>query len=137
VSLLLYWCSMMMGDYCLSALLNLSSRIGYYRFCGCICTAFSYSKWLPFQYQCTFNQNSILEASLPSSPALAREQQHADLLVSSALIRASRSLRCCASTTALRSSLPLHPRTLWLSNMHSYTKANFWSIKPPLYGDAV
>jgi hypothetical protein len=25
-------------------------------FCGFICTAFSYSKWLPFPYQCTLNQ---------------------------------------------------------------------------------
>jgi hypothetical protein len=58
---------LMMRDYCLSVLLIISSQIGCYRFCGCICTAFSYSKWLPLQYQCTFNQNSIVEASLPSS----------------------------------------------------------------------
>jgi hypothetical protein len=36
----------------------------------------------------------------------------------------------CATITALGSSLPLHPRTLWLSNMHLCTKANFCSINP-------
>jgi hypothetical protein len=40
-SSVLIWCPLMMCDYCLSALLILSSRIGCYRFCGCICTAFN------------------------------------------------------------------------------------------------
>jgi hypothetical protein len=51
-----------------------------------------------FNINVLLTKNSILEASLPSSPAPAREQQPADLLVSSALIRASRLLRCRAST---------------------------------------
>jgi hypothetical protein len=75
---------MMIPDYCLSALLNLSSRIGCYLFCGFICTAFSYSKWLPFY----INVLSIKTA----------EESPCSNPVSSAPIRASRSMRCCAST---------------------------------------
>jgi hypothetical protein len=85
-------------DYCLSALLILSSRIGCYRFCGCFVLPSHTQNGFLFNINVLLIKNSILEASLPSSPALAREQQPADLLVSSALIRASRSLRCRAST---------------------------------------
>jgi hypothetical protein len=60
---------MMIHNCCPSALLILSSRIGCYRFFGCICTAFSYSKWLPLQYQCTFNQKLHSRSFPPQLPS--------------------------------------------------------------------
>jgi hypothetical protein len=74
-----------------SALLILSSRIGCFLFCGFICTAFSYSKWLPFPYQCTLNQLLVKQQNSAEEPTCSNP-------VSVAPIRASRSLRCRAST---------------------------------------
>jgi hypothetical protein len=64
VSLLLYWCSMMIRDCLPSALLILASRIGCFLFCGFICTAYSYSKWLPFNINVLFNQLLVKTAEL-------------------------------------------------------------------------
>jgi hypothetical protein len=105
---------LMIRDCRPSALLNLSSRIGCYLFCGFICTAFPTQKWLPFYI-------NVL-------PVKTAEESTCSNLVSSAPIRASRSMHCCASTfprpqgrRALRSSI----YTMFIKNVlsdinHSY-----------------
>jgi hypothetical protein len=55
---------MMIRDCLPSALLILASRIGCFLFCGFICTAFSYSKWLPFNINVLFNQLLVKTAEL-------------------------------------------------------------------------
>jgi hypothetical protein len=73
------------------ALGRVSCQISSFLFCGLFGTAFSYTKWLPFNLKVL-----ILNFSAKSAdPERAPTRSHP---VSSVLIRALRSLRCRTST---------------------------------------